>query len=194
MVGIASLCWHRWWNSSQDIFEQWRGQSEWGIVNGLAKWQALGQHYFHSYSSLLLIIPYLLFLSSPVVCFLKLRELFGPKKAVCKQKSWSYHVFNKRTTKRIAKFEGLEPQCCKDIKGTVAPEMCTKSFGTFEKWALGLNKQLLWKRWVLVPTMLCWVEWTITLSCPMGSPYWRVKSSGVRQSKIHKSANWVGKE
>lgn len=43
---------------------------------------------------------------------------------------------------RITKFEGLEPQCCEDIKGTVAPEMCTKGFGTFEKWALGLNKQL----------------------------------------------------
>ena len=29
---------------------------------------------------------------------------------------------NVRKTKRIAKFDGLEPRCCEDIKGIVTPE------------------------------------------------------------------------
>ena len=43
-----------------------------------------------------------------------------------------------RKTKTIAKFEGLEPRRCEDIKGIVAPEIGPKSFGTFEKQAPGL--------------------------------------------------------
>ena len=38
-----------------------------------------------------------------------------------------------RKTKRIAKFGGLEPRRCEDIKGIVAPEIGLKSFGTSEK-------------------------------------------------------------
>ena len=41
-----------------------------------------------------------------------------------------------RKTKRIAKFDGLEPRSCEDINGNiVAPEIRPKSFGTFEKQA-----------------------------------------------------------
>ena len=47
------------------------------------------------------------------------------------------HVINIRQIKRIAKFEGLEPRRCEDIKGIVAPERDPKSFGTFEKQAPG---------------------------------------------------------
>ena len=47
------------------------------------------------------------------------------------------HVFNVRKIKRTAKFEGLEPRRCEDIKGIVAPERDPKSFGTFEKQAPG---------------------------------------------------------
>ena len=39
--------------------------------------------------------------------------------------------------KRIAKFEGLEPRRCEDIKGIVVPDIGPKSFGTFEKQAPG---------------------------------------------------------
>ena len=38
-------------------------------------------------------------------------------------------------TKRIAKFGGLEPRRCEDIKEIVAPEINPKSFGTFQKQA-----------------------------------------------------------
>ena len=38
-------------------------------------------------------------------------------------------------TKRIAKFGGLEPRRCEDIKEIVAPEINLKSFGTFQKQA-----------------------------------------------------------
>ena len=48
-------------------------------------------------------------------------------------------LFNVRKTKRIAKFDGLEPRRCKDIKGIVAPEIGPKAFGTFEKQATGLE-------------------------------------------------------
>ena len=69
----------------------------------------------------------------------KSRELFGPEKLVVKLQSACFekliflHVFNIRKTKRIAKFYGLEPRRCEDIKGIVAPEIDPKSFGTFEK-------------------------------------------------------------
>ena len=71
----------------------------------------------------------------------KSRELFGPEKLVVKLQSACFekmiflHVFNIRKIKRIAKFEGLEPRRCEDIKGIVAPERDPKSFGTFEKQA-----------------------------------------------------------
>ena len=74
----------------------------------------------------------------------KSRELFGPEKLVIKLQSARFeklirlHVFNIRKTKWIAKFEGLEPWRCEDIKGIVAPEIGPKSFGTFEKQAPGL--------------------------------------------------------
>ena len=51
-------------------------------------------------------------------------------------------VFNERKTKRIAKFDGLEPRRCEDIKGIVPPEIGPKSLGTFEKQASGL-----WADW-----------------------------------------------
>ena len=38
---------------------------------------------------------------------------------------------------RIAKFDGLGPRRCEDIKGIVAPEIGPKSFGTFDKQAPG---------------------------------------------------------
>ena len=60
-------------------------------------------------------------------------------------KSWSFkHVFNVRKTKRVAKFDGLEPRCCEDIKGIVAPQIDPKSFGTFEKQPPGLTLLVLW--------------------------------------------------
>ena len=39
------------------------------------------------------------------------------------QKLISSHVFNIRKTKRIVKFDGLEPRRCEDIKEIVAPEI-----------------------------------------------------------------------
>ena len=75
----------------------------------------------------------------------KSRELFGPEKLVVKLKSACFekliflHVFNIRKTKRIAKFEGLEPRHCEDIKAIVAPEIGPKNFGTFEKHAPGVR-------------------------------------------------------
>ena len=69
----------------------------------------------------------------------KSRELFGPEKVVVKLQSACFekliflHVFNIRKTKRIAKFDGLEPRRCEDVKGIVAPEIDPKSFGAFEK-------------------------------------------------------------
>ena len=73
----------------------------------------------------------------------KSRELFGPEKlfvklkSVCFEKLIFLHVFNIRKSKRIAKFEGLEPRHCEDINAIVAPEIGPKSFGTFEKHAPG---------------------------------------------------------
>ena len=69
------------------------------------------------------------------------RELFGPEKLVVKlqfarfEKVIFLHAFNIRKIKRIAKFEGLEPRRCEDIKGIVVPDIGPKSFGTFEKQA-----------------------------------------------------------
>ena len=71
--------------------------------------------------------------------FLESRDLFGPEKlavklqSACFEKLIFLHVFNIRKTKRIAKFDGLEPRRCEDIKGIVAPEIDPKSFGTFER-------------------------------------------------------------
>ena len=68
----------------------------------------------------------------------KSRKLYGPEKLVVKLQSACFekmiflHVFNIRKIKSIAKFEGLEPRRCEDIKGIVAPERDPKSFGTFE--------------------------------------------------------------
>ena len=42
---------------------------------------------------------------------------------------------NVTKTKRTAKFDGLGPRDCEDIKGIVAPEIGPKSHGTFEKQA-----------------------------------------------------------
>ena len=73
--------------------------------------------------------------------FFESRERFWPEKLVVKLQSASFenliflHVFNIRDIKRIAKFEGLEPRRCEDIKGIVAPERDPKTFGTFEKQA-----------------------------------------------------------
>ena len=73
----------------------------------------------------------------------KSRELFGPEKLVFKLQSSCFeklifeHFFSVRKTKRTAKFDGLEPQRCEDIKGIVAPEIGPKSFGTFRKQAPG---------------------------------------------------------
>ena len=73
------------------------------------------------------------------------REIFGPEKVVVKLQSACFekltflHVFNIRKTKRIAKYDGLDPRRCEGIKGIVAPEIDPKSFGTFEKRAPGLN-------------------------------------------------------
>ena len=74
------------------------------------------------------------------------RELFGPEKLVVKLQSARFekliflHAFNMRKIKRIAKFEGLEPRRCEDIEGIVVPDIGPKSFGTFEKQALGLSR------------------------------------------------------
>ena len=51
-------------------------------------------------------------------------------------------MFNVRKTKRIAKFDSLEPRRCKDMKGIVAPEIGPKRFGTFEKQAPGQHRQI----------------------------------------------------
>ena len=70
------------------------------------------------------------------------RELFGPEKPVIKLQSTYFEKLilltcfqNVRKTKRIAKFDDLEPRRCEDIKGIVAPEIGPKTFETFEKQA-----------------------------------------------------------
>ena len=63
---------------------------------------------------------------------------FGPEKPVvklqsaCFKKLFSKHVFNVRKTKRIAKFDSLEPRRCEDVKEIVTPEISPKFFRTFE--------------------------------------------------------------
>ena len=76
--------------------------------------------------------------------FSKVPRTFRARKASCQtairscfEKLIFLHVFNIRKTKRIAKFDGLEPRRCEDIKGIVAPEIDPKSFWTFEKRAPG---------------------------------------------------------
>ena len=39
----------------------------------------------------------------------------------------------------IAKFDGLEPRRCEDIKGILTPDICPKSLGIFEKHVLEFN-------------------------------------------------------
>ena len=51
-----------------------------------------------------------------------------------------------RKIERIAKFEGLEPRRCEDIKGIVVPDIGPKSFGTFEKQAPGARFSKVPKR------------------------------------------------
>ena len=75
------------------------------------------------------------------------QKLFGPEKLVVKLQSARFekmiflHTFNMRKIKRIAKFEGLEPRRCEDIKGIVVPDIGPKSFGTFEKQAPGSRSE-----------------------------------------------------
>ena len=57
-----------------------------------------------------------LFLESP-------ENLAGPKSHLSNCNPLFFkHAFDTRKTKRIAKFDGLEPRRCEDIKGIVAPE------------------------------------------------------------------------
>ena len=53
--------------------------------------------------------------------------------SACFEKLIFEHVFNVRKTKRIGKFDGLEPWRCEDIQGIVVPEIGPESFGTFKK-------------------------------------------------------------
>ena len=75
--------------------------------------------------------------------------VLGPEKPVvnlqsaCFEKLLFKRAFNVRKSKRVAKFEGLEPGRCEDIKGIVAPEMGPKSFRTFKKQALGHTYQFV---------------------------------------------------
>ena len=57
--------------------------------------------------------------------------------SACFEKLIFSHVFNVRETKRIARFGGLEPRRCGDIKGIVASKIDPKGFGTFKKQAPG---------------------------------------------------------
>ena len=81
---------------------------------------------------------------TPGACFSKAPELFGPKKPIVKLQSTCFeklifeHVFSVRKAKKTAKFDGLESQHCEDIKRIMAPKICPKSFGSFEKQAPGV--------------------------------------------------------
>ena len=74
--------------------------------------------------------------------FLEVPRTFWAQKPVVKLQSACFEklifsrVFNVRKTKRLAKFDSLEPRRCEDVKGIVGPERDPKSFGTFEKQAL----------------------------------------------------------
>ena len=67
------------------------------------------------------------------------RELSGPEMPVVKLQSTCFEklMFFAWKTKRIAKFDGLEPRRYEDTKGIVAPEIDPKSFGTSEKQSTG---------------------------------------------------------
>ena len=63
-------------------------------------------------------------------------------------------AFNVRKTKRTAKFDGLKPWRCEDIKKIEAPEIGPKifgTFGTFEKQATGHDgeehSRIHWHNW-----------------------------------------------
>ena len=89
------------------------------------------------------------FLPKPTgkTCFKSLRYGTGARKAkvnlqsACFEKLFFNCAFNVRKSKRVAKFEGLEPGRCEDIKGIVAPEKGPKSFKTLRKQALGHTYQ-----------------------------------------------------
>ena len=78
-------------------------------------------------------------------------NFFGPERPVVKLQSAFFEkliflvVFNVRKTKRIAKFDGLEPRRREDIKGIVSPAIGRKTFGTFEKQAPGPDICISWK-------------------------------------------------
>ena len=57
--------------------------------------------------------------------------------SACFEKLIFSHVFNVRETKGTAKFDGLEPRRCEDIKGIVASKVDPKGFGTSKKRAPG---------------------------------------------------------
>ena len=60
----------------------------------------------------------------PGACFSNVRRTLQARKATCQTAIHFFfkHAFDTRKTKRIAKFDGLEPRRCEDIKGIVAPE------------------------------------------------------------------------
>ena len=78
-------------------------------------------------------------------CFSKVSRTFRARKATFQTAIRLFSngdlltfFFNVRETKRITKFNGLEPRRCEDtMKGFVAPEKRAKSCGTFEKQAPG---------------------------------------------------------
>ena len=66
------------------------------------------------------MFPRGLFLESP-------ENILGRKasyqlQSACFEKLIFQNVFNVRKTKRIAKFDGLEPRRCEDIKGIMDPK------------------------------------------------------------------------
>ena len=65
--------------------------------------------------------------------FLESLWTFWASKASCQSASFEklifQHVSNERKTKRIAKFDGLEPWHCENIKGIVAPKTAWKVMG-----------------------------------------------------------------
>ena len=63
---------------------------------------------------------------------LEIEEPVVKLQSACFEKLIFWNVFNVRKTKRIAKFDGLEPRRREDVKEIVALEMGLKSFETFE--------------------------------------------------------------
>ena len=76
---------------------------------------------------------------NPGACFSRVPRTFRDRKTSCQtliSLVWKLifkHNFNVKKTKTIAKFGGLEPWRCEDIKEIVVPEIDRKGFGTFEK-------------------------------------------------------------